>query len=151
MRGAFVDTNIFVYSEDLRNPAKRVVAARLWRVLADEGAALVSSQVASELANTLIRLWSDPLATSVVVDSLIDSVIVLPVTPDIVRDAIRGVASHGFSFYDAQIWAAARVWGAPVVLTEDFTDGLTVEGVRFVDPFAEGFDIEALLGELAEA
>ena len=42
------------------------------------------------------------------------------------------------------MWAAARTAGAAVLLTEDFQDGQEVEGVRFVDPFAEGFDLGAL-------
>jgi len=33
----------------------------------------------------------------------------------------------------------------PYVLSEDFSDGRTIDGVTFVNPFAEGFDLEALL------
>jgi predicted nucleic acid-binding protein len=49
------------------------------------------------------------------------------------------------SYYDAQIWACARVNRIPLVLSEDFADGTVVEGVRFANPFAEGFDLDALL------
>jgi predicted nucleic acid-binding protein len=62
------------------------------------------------------------------------------VTPQIVLEAVRGVRDHWFSFWDAQIWAAARLNQVPVVSSEDFT-GAVVEGVRFVDPFAEDFQI----------
>lgn len=42
------------------------------------------------------------------------------------------------------IWAAARLNQIPVVLSEDFASGSTVEGVTFVDPFAEGFRLDSL-------
>jgi hypothetical protein len=32
----------------------------------------------------------------------------------------------------------------PVELSEDFQDGQSLEGVRFVNPFAEDFEIEEL-------
>ncbi len=141
----FVDTNIFVYAEDLREGRKRTKAAALWETLSGVEDALVSSQVASELANTLLRLWRNPGAVDEVVGHLAASMKVMPVSPETVRLAIDGVARFGFSFYDAQIWAAAREWGATLVLSEDFPDGLTADGVRFANPFAPGFDLEALL------
>jgi predicted nucleic acid-binding protein len=45
------------------------------------------------------------------------------------------------SFWDAQIWAAARLHRIPVVLSEDFNPGAVIEGVRFVDPFGEDFEL----------
>ena len=33
----------------------------------------------------------------------------------------------------------------PLVFSEDFTDGSVIEGVRFANPFAKGFDLDALL------
>lgn len=52
--------------------------------------------------------------------------------------------SNHLAYYDAQIWACARLNHIPVVLSEDFQDGQTLEGVRFVDPFAEDFVVERL-------
>ncbi|MDO8963259.1 MAG: hypothetical protein Q7W30_02075, partial [Coriobacteriia bacterium] len=65
---------------------------------------------------------------------------VLLVTDEVIADAVRGTIEHGMSFYDAQLWATARLSGIRVVLTEDFSDGRVVEGVRFVDPFSPSFD-----------
>ncbi len=150
MTKLFIDTNVVVYAVDDRDLRKHAFARELWMALATYPGTTVSSQVVSESANSVLRLWSEPDEAHLMVDRLSEGAIVVPVTSEIVARAVDGVARHGFSFYDAQIWAAARMWGAPVVLSEDFTDGLTVEGVRFCDPFVEGFDIEALLGELEE-
>jgi len=46
------------------------------------------------------------------------------------------------AYYDAQIWAAARLNQIPVVFSEDFNSGSTLEGVQFVNPFASDFVLE---------
>jgi len=38
----------------------------------------------------------------------------------------------------------ARLNQIPAILTEDFADGGVLEGVRFVNPFADAFDVAAL-------
>ncbi|MCC6191733.1 MAG: PIN domain-containing protein [Anaerolineales bacterium] len=71
---------------------------------------------------------------------------VLDITAMVVQEAVRAVRVHRLSYYDAQVWAAARLNQIAVVFSEDFTDGRSVEGVRFVDPFAEAFSLEAWIG-----
>ena len=56
---------------------------------------------------------------------------------------MRGVKDHRFGYYDAQIWAIAKLNQVPVVLSEDFASGASVEGVTFSNPFEEAFDIMA--------
>ena len=62
---------------------------------------------------------------------------VLNITRLISLEAIRGVEIHYFGFWDAQIWATARLNQIEEVYTEDFASGATVEGVRFTNPFVE--------------
>jgi predicted nucleic acid-binding protein len=59
----------------------------------------------------------------------------------IVTEAARGVRDHQLAYYDAQIWATARLHGVPIILSEDFQTGRTLEGVRFVNPFADDFQL----------
>ena len=59
--------------------------------------------------------------------------------PQVVLESARGVSDHLLPYYDAQIWAVARLNHISVVFGEDFNSGSTLEGVRFVDPFAAGF------------
>ncbi len=63
----------------------------------------------------------------------------------IVMEAMAGVKNHSIGFYDAQIWACAHLNQIPVIFSEDFSDGRTIEGVRFVNPFAETFQLEKWL------
>jgi len=57
-------------------------------------------------------------------------------------EAGRGVRDYKLAYYDAQIWATAKLNQVPVVFSEDFNDGQVLEGVRFVNPFAMGFNLE---------
>jgi predicted nucleic acid-binding protein len=38
-------------------------------------------------------------------------------------------------------WACAHLNQIPAILSEDFPDGRILEGVRFVNPFAETFEL----------
>ena len=49
------------------------------------------------------------------------------------------------SYWDAQLWATARLNQVDLVLSEDFQDGRVLHGVRFVNPFAPSFDLAALV------
>src|SRR5439155_1039861 len=54
---------------------------------------------------------------------------VLSVTPLIVLEAARGARDHGLNYWDAQLWATARLNQIPLILTEDFAHGRVLEGV----------------------
>jgi predicted nucleic acid-binding protein len=45
----------------------------------------------------------------------------------------------------AQLWASARLNQIPTIFSEDFASGSTLDGVRFVNPFAAGFSLDAWL------
>ena len=73
---------------------------------------------------------------------LVDALPVLDITRLIVLEAARGLRQHRLSYFDAQIWATARLNQVTTVFTEDFEDGRRLEGVQFVNPLVPGFDIE---------
>jgi len=64
---------------------------------------------------------------------------VLEITPLIAIEAARGASQHQMRIWDAQIWATARLNQIPVVLSEDFSDGAVIEGIRIVNPFTVSF------------
>ena len=67
---------------------------------------------------------------------------VYDLTPMVILEAMRGVKNHQLAYYDAQIWAVARLNQIPLIFSEDFHHGV-LEGVRIVNPFASDFAIEA--------
>jgi predicted nucleic acid-binding protein len=58
-----------------------------------------------------------------------------PTTSLIMADALGLVNSHQFQVWDAVIWSAARAAGATVFLSEDLQDGMSLDGMRVVNPF----------------
>jgi predicted nucleic acid-binding protein len=56
-------------------------------------------------------------------------------TREIVLDALAIKATHGFSYWDSAIIAAASALGCRELYTEDLTHGRDVRGVRIIDPF----------------
>jgi predicted nucleic acid-binding protein len=69
---------------------------------------------------------------------------VLPLTGPVVLEALRGVQEHLLSYYDAQVWAVARLGQVGVVLSEDFNPGAVLDGVSFANPLEPAFDFAAL-------
>jgi predicted nucleic acid-binding protein len=137
-----VDTNLLVYAYDLSEPAKRRRALDILDELARTGSGVVSSQVLAEFFVTVTRKLAQPLTVAAAYQRLeryLQSWTVVEVTGLVVLEAARGVRDYQFSFWDAQIWAIARLNQLPAVLSEDFSAGAVIEGVSFVNPFEASF------------
>jgi len=59
---------------------------------------------------------------------------VADVTRLIILQANRGVEAHNFGFWDAQIWATAKLNQISEVYSEGFNSGAIIEGVQFTNP-----------------
>jgi predicted nucleic acid-binding protein len=143
-----VDTNVLVYAYDRREPTKRTQAIFLLRRLGMDRSGALSAQILGEFFVTVTRKIVPPLMLPEVERSLTNyarSWPVLDVTAAAVLEATRAVGRHQLSYWDALIWATAKLNGVPNVLSEDFSDGVLVEGVRFLNPFAPHFDLSAWL------
>lgn len=53
---------------------------------------------------------------------------------------------HALSNYDARVWAVARLHQIPIILSEDFSTGVTLEGVTFLNPLLTSFSLDDLAG-----
>lgn len=147
MGAILIDTNVLIYAHDRTERDKQRRAIDILDTITAAGSGTLSVQVLSEFYNTSTRKLSPSLTpeqAEAQVDYFASTWQVFDVTSKVVLEAVRGVRQYGLSFWDAQIWAAARLNRVPVILSEDFNPGATIEGVRFVDPFAADFDPAAL-------
>ena len=143
-----LDTNILVYTCDPGEPVKRHQAGVALRQLEQAGNGRLSVQALSEFVSATTRRLRPPLTpaeATLQVERLILSFRVFDLTPMVVLEALRGVRDHGLSYYDAQVWAIARLNQVPVIFSEDFNSGSVLEGVRFINPFAPDFDLNIWL------
>ena len=140
-----VDSNVLVYAYDRSEPRKQAQALEVLDRLALSGAGVISTQVLAEFFKAATRKIAAPLTISQATESLknyLQSWTVLDTTSLVVLEAARGVQEHAFNFWDAQVWAAARLNQIALVFSEDFRPGSVVEGVRFVNPFSETFELQ---------
>jgi predicted nucleic acid-binding protein len=133
-----LDTNVLVYAFDADEPEKQRSAQELLDGLVCDGTACVSSQVLGEFYVTVTRRFPesmDPVTAARHVERLAEVFVVHSSGLQVVLEALRCVIRYRLSYYDAQIWAVARLNHVPVVLSEDFSAETEIEGVRFENPF----------------
>ncbi|WYL94517.1 MAG: PIN domain-containing protein [Gloeotrichia echinulata IR180] len=136
----FLDTNILVYIYDSLDTAKQERAMAVTDQLIRSGKAVISTQVMGEffMATTRTRrLLLTPAEALERMRNYLGACHVVDVTRLISLEAIRGVETHHFGFWDAQIWATARLNQIAEVYSEDFATGSVVEGVQFTNPLIE--------------
>jgi predicted nucleic acid-binding protein len=134
-----VDTNLFVYAADPEAGDKNARAFNIIQDLIHRKQLVVSAQVLNEFYHASTRPNKPPSLShddaAATIRDLVDSVPVIPLTSRLTMQALDAISIHGFSFWDALIWAAAKENGIPVVYTEDFQHGRDIEGVRLINPF----------------
>lgn len=138
---------MLVYAYDAQAPAKAERARTVLEQLQRRGIGVLSVQVLGEFYNVVTRRIAEPLSLDEAeraVHRFARAWRVLLPTTTVVFEAMRAVRWHSLSYYDALIFATASLNDVPCVLSEDFSDGHVLEGVRFVDPFAPAFDLAAL-------
>ncbi len=145
MSAVLVDTNVLVYAAARNAEAKGRTARAILLTLGPR--VILSAQVLAEYANVLTHPSKHAVPAERValqVGRLSSSWRILPLNTAVVVTALHAMPRWQMPYYDAQIWAAAALNRIPVVLSEDFPSGATLGGVRFVNPFEPGFNVEAL-------
>jgi predicted nucleic acid-binding protein len=139
-----IDTNVLVYTFDQNDPSRQEQAIQVLRALEESASGRLSVQCLAEFCAVVMRRLKpvmSPAETLAQVERLQRIYPVHNLTPMIILEALRGVRVHQVSYYDAQIWASARLNQIPVIFSEDFGEGV-LEGVRFVNPFHPDFDVD---------
>ncbi|MCY3928519.1 MAG: PIN domain-containing protein [Acidobacteria bacterium] len=134
----FLDTNIFVYTFDQRDPEKQALARNLVERALGTGEGVVSSQVVQEFLNVALRKFERPLSDEQALRYLRDVLDPLcSVFPSIslYETALSLHRRWRFSFYDSLIVAAALESNCNVLYSEDLQDGQEIESLTVANPF----------------
>jgi predicted nucleic acid-binding protein len=136
----FVDTNVFVYSRDAREPQKMARARQWLEYLWREQLGRTSVQVLTEYYTTLTRKMKPAVPAHEAWDC-VDALFVW--NPQAVDRALleRGRAveeRHKLSWWDSLVVAAAQLQACSVLLTEDLQDGCKYGTVTALNPFNTG-------------
>ena len=130
---AFLDTNVLIYAQSTTDVVKREIV----RSLPVEHGVVLSTQVLSECANVFTRkqrLSAEEARQRLLL--IAQGCEVLPVTREIVFDALRVAARYRYGFYDSQIIAAALAAGVGILFSEDLQHGQVIDGALLIrSPF----------------
>jgi predicted nucleic acid-binding protein len=145
MRSILMDTNVILYPYDIQSPDKATQARRVIDQLELRRSGRLSVQSLAEFIHVATHKLDPPLSRAEALDQASLFARMWPIfdlTALVVLEAARGGRDYNMAYYDAQIWAVARLNQVTTIFSEDFNDGQVVEGVRFVNPFAAGFLLE---------
>ena len=131
----FFDTNILVYAQDAGQPRKQKLSRALLTEALAAGQTVISTQVLQEFYVAATRkLGVEPLAAKAVLKTFA-ACEVIPVTPELIQEAIDCSILSQLSFWDALIVATAHAAGCTTLYSEDLNPGQSILGVKVVNPF----------------
>lgn len=131
-----IDTNVWLYSHDTRDPHKQALAQQL---ITSARPLVLPWQVGCEFVAASRKLaavgFTESLAwTALAAMEILADVVLLPV-PDLWRDARTLQSRHALSFWDALLVSACLRGGTKVLYTEDMGSPRTIDGLALVNPF----------------
>jgi predicted nucleic acid-binding protein len=135
---AFLDSNIFIYAYDPRDPRKQSVADDLIRSLAVGGEATISYQVIQEFFNFALVKAASRMTGDDAQKYLTTTFRPLNTVPSsfaLVSDAIGIHQRYRLSWYDSLIVSAAQQAGCHTLYSEDLQHGQQFGSVTVQDPF----------------
>ncbi|WP_017327873.1 PIN domain-containing protein [Synechococcus sp. PCC 7336] len=133
-----LDTNILVYLYDGSDSDKQAKAFAAVDRLIRSQKAVISPQILGEFFVATTRTRRQLLTPNEAAERICNywaACSIVPVTGAISLEATRGVLVYQMSFWDAQIWATAKLNQIQHIYSEDFSTGAIIEGVEFLNPF----------------
>jgi predicted nucleic acid-binding protein len=134
----FIDTNIFVYSFDNRQPSKKERAMALIQEALKTGAGIISTQVIQEFLNVATQKFAIPMkieGAKTYLRLVLNPLCQIYPSLALYESCLEIQAETKYSFYDSLIIAAAVQGRCDVLYSEDLQDGREVRGVKFVNPY----------------
>ncbi len=135
----FIDTNIFVYCFDDRQPDKKVRALFLIAEGLQTGNGMISWQVIQEFLNVSTRKFMVPLKPEdarIYLQKVLHPLCQVFPDLDLYSKALEIFEKTVYSFYDALIIAGALRGGCKILYSEDLHTGHQVDDVIILNPFA---------------
>lgn len=134
----FLDTNIFVYSFDIRAKKKQKIARDLISTALSQNTGIISYQVVQEFLSVATRKFVKPLTPpdakrylSQILYPLCD---VLP-SESLYASALDLSRDTQYGFYDSLIVASAITSGCKTLYTEDLCHERTINTITIINPF----------------
>lgn len=134
----FLDTNIFIYTFDSREPAKQLRANELVIRALKTGQGVISFQVVQEFLNAARRKFASVLSPLDVQKYLVQ--VLTPLCQvfssiDLYVRALEIAERWQYSFYDSLIIATALQANCQILYSEDLQHGQVIQALTIINPF----------------
>jgi len=135
----FIDTNLWVYRLDRREPAKAERIRQWLTVITADHQVVISTQVLIELRSVASRKLQPPLSDSQISGLLeaLSGFEVVPTDSTLILDAHQLACREHLSWFDALIAEAAIRNRCEVLFSEDFSHGRVIGGMQIRNPLLE--------------
>lgn len=135
MNRATIDTNVFFYVLDSRDPLKQAAAQVLVEALRGEDCH-VALQVCGELyASITKKLRRAPWEAGQAARNVLVAFPTFATSRSAVERALAEASAGRFSYWDALLLASAAEAGCKLCFSEDMADGIRLGDIEVVAPF----------------
>lgn len=134
----FLDTNVLLYTFDLRTPQKARLAEELIFNGIKTGSAVISFQVVQEFINAALRRLQPAMSLAEVkryLEMPLRPLLAVHSSYELYQRAIDLSRRHPLSWYDSLIVAAALEADCRILYTEDLQHGQKFDTLRVQNPF----------------
>jgi predicted nucleic acid-binding protein len=144
-----IDTNVLLYEYDKNEPIKGQAALGLLQEIFRAGKPLLTTpKIISEFYWNVTRKIAIPLTHAEAMAAIqiyLGATRIQAVTWAVLAKAFDVINKHGLALWDAQLLAAAVIYGARTIVSEDFQHRAVLKGVTLINPFAADFVITDIL------
>ena len=132
----FIDTNLWAYRLDRREPEKAERIRQWLEQITAEHQVVISTQVLIELRSVASRKLQPPLSDGQI-SALLEALSgfeVVPTDSNLILDAHQLACREQLSWFDALIAEAAIRNRCDVLFSEDFSHGRVIAGMQICNP-----------------
>ena len=131
----FIDSNVFIYAADSKNPVKRSISRKLISVAVASGRYKINVQVLNEFSSVAYRKLGLTVDEIKAYLEMFRALPVLPVSADVTEKGLDVMNRYGLQFYDSLLLVSASESGCDEFISEDLNDGQVYDGILCRNPF----------------
>ena len=131
----FIDSNVFIYAADSKNPVKRSIARKLITEAVASGGYEINVQVLNEFSSVAYRKLGLTIDEIKAYLEMFRALTILPVPADVTEKGLDVMQRYGLQFYDSLLLVAASESGCSEFISEDLNDGQIYCGMKAANPF----------------
>ena len=134
-----LDANILIYSVDKKPESeKKLEISSLILQKSVQGGCILTSQTLGEFYHASTRKRYIPQNKAIeMIHYFMELFPIVSSTSLTLERALLALPKYQLQFWDAMLWATAKESKCSLIITEDFQDRQSIEGVQFINPFKD--------------